>query len=339
MRELFLLEKPLAWDDIVPDDMKKVWIDLMVETLMAGDLHFHRGTRPPAAEPSMGPTVVGFAGFSLLAYEARVYLRWQLSGSPSSVPPLRGLTIPRGELTSLTLLSRLMLKVIMALQKVSYPPTSSIMMVDSKCSISAVQTTKPLLPYFQNRVAEIRDNMDLARKLCPMEDIHYVESALNPSDMSTRATANIAELGPDSIYQSGPEFLCLPRSVWPVSRDFCRVELPSDEVRARDGVVFAAALRTNFSNPASAVQKKNPWAVIEELLHYSNDIKKITRIIARYLRGLEAGFRKSQIMTIENTVAYNLIAPEPRAFSRPEIRGNAPNSGQMANLPRICSEF
>ena len=129
----------------------------MVETLMAGDLHFHRGTRPPAAEPSMGPTVVGFADFGLLAYEARVYLRWQLSGSPSSyssrlaickarVPPLRGLTIPRGELTSLTLLSRLMLKVIMALQKVSYPPTSSIMMVDSKCSISAVQTTKPLLP-------------------------------------------------------------------------------------------------------------------------------------------------------------------------------------------------
>ena len=85
--------------------MKKVWIDLMVETLMAGDLHFHRGTRPPAAEPSMGPTVVGFADFGLLAYEARVYLRWQLSGSPSSyssrlaickarVPPLRGLTIP-----------------------------------------------------------------------------------------------------------------------------------------------------------------------------------------------------------------------------------------------------
>ena len=33
--------------------------------------------------------------------------------------------------------------------------------------------------------------------------------------------------------------------------------------------MFAAALRTNFSNPASAVQKKNPWAVIEELLHYS----------------------------------------------------------------------
>ena len=176
-----------------------------------------------------------------------------------------------------------------------------------------------------------------------MEDIHYVESALNPSDMSTRATANIAELGPDSIHQSGPEFLCLPRSVWPVSRDFCKVELPSDEVRARDGVVFAAALRTNFSNPASAVQKKNPWAVIEELLHYSNDIKKITRIIARYLRGLEAGFRKSQVMTIENTVAYNLIAPEPKKveLERAErlllLNGmvqtrEALNSGKLASL-------
>ena len=118
---------------------------------------------------------------------------------------------------------------------------------------------------------------------------------------------------PDSVHQSGPEFLCLPRSEWPVARDSCTVELPPTEVRAKGGGVFAAALRTKFCNAATAVDhQKDPWAVIEELLHYSNDVKKLLRIIARYLRGLEAGFRHSQVMTMENAVTYNLIAPAPK---------------------------
>merc|ERR1711888_338317 len=169
------------------------------------------------------------------------------------VTPSKSLTIPRGKLNALTLLSRLML----ILQMMTNLPTSS--------------------------------------------------------DMSTRATAKIAELGPNRVHQSGPEFLCLPRSEWPVARDFCTVELPPSEVRARGGIVFAAALRTNFCNAATAVDhQKNTWAVIEELLHYTNDVKKLLRIIARYLRGLEAGFGHSQVMTMENAVAYNLIAPAPK---------------------------
>jgi hypothetical protein len=238
MRELFLLEEPLAWDDLVPDQIRLEWIDLMVETLSAGDLPFHRSTRPDDAIPGVGPSVVGFGDYGQLSYEARVYLRWQLTGSTSSysarlaickarVPPLRGLTVPRGELTALTLLSRMVLTVVLALQKLETPPVSSILLTDSRCSLSAVDTTRPLLPYFQNRVAEVKENMEEVRKYCPMEDIYYVPSALNPSDMSTRSTAKISELGPDSFHQSGPEFLSLPRSDWPVSRDYCSSDLPT----------------------------------------------------------------------------------------------------------------
>ena len=50
-----------------------------------------------------------------------------------------------------------------------------------------------------------------------MEEIAYVESALNPSDLATKATATISELGPESVHQTGPAFFCLPRSDWPVS--------------------------------------------------------------------------------------------------------------------------
>ena len=77
-----------------------------------------------------------------------------------------------------------MLLVVIALQKVDYPPESGIMMADSKCSISSVYSLKVLQAYFQNRVAEIKDNMRQFRKFCPMEEIHYIESSLNPSDIS-----------------------------------------------------------------------------------------------------------------------------------------------------------
>ena len=41
MRELFLLEEPLSWDDCVPENMRVAWINLMMETLESGDFLFH----------------------------------------------------------------------------------------------------------------------------------------------------------------------------------------------------------------------------------------------------------------------------------------------------------
>ena len=75
-------------------------------------------------------------------------------------------------------------------------------------------------PYFQNRVAEIKENMLLTSKLCEMEDIFYMESKLNPSDISTRTTSKLNEIGPGSFHQCGPKFLSLSREELPVTRKF-----------------------------------------------------------------------------------------------------------------------
>ena len=143
-----------------------------------------------------------------------------------------------------------------------------------------------------------------------MEEIQYVKSALNPSDLSTKATARVSELGPESFHQTGPDFLSLPRDSWPVYSNFDPVDIPADELRLRDRLVFSAAARFNFCH--SQVHQNNPWRVVEELLQYSNNIQKVIRIIARYLRGLEAGLRKNNVMTIDNPVAYTLVAADPK---------------------------
>ena len=226
------------------------------------------------------------------------------------VLPLRGMTVPRGELTGLTLQSRLELRVVTALQKLDIPPVSSVMCCDSTCAISATHSTRSLLPYFQNRVAEIKDNMDQIRKFCPLDNVQYVETSLNPSDISTKATATLDSLGPESFHQTGPNFLCLPREQWPVTSDVPQEDLPEDEYRVRDKFVFSAAMRINFCH--SSVFPANPWGVVEGLLQYSNNIKKVIRIVARYLRGLESGLRKNSSMTIDNPVAYTIVAADPK---------------------------
>ena len=184
------------------------------------------------------------------------------------------------------------------------------MLADSKCAISSVKTTRALLPYFQNRVAEVRENIDQIEKYCPVEEIQYVESALNPSDLSTKATARVSELGPESFHQTGPDFLSLPRDSWPVYSNFDPVDIPADELMLRDRLVFSAAARFNFCH--SQVHQSNHWRVVEELVQYSNNIQKVIRIIARYLRGLEAGLRKNNVMTIDNPASYTLVAADPK---------------------------
>ena len=54
MRELFLLEEPLAWDDVIPEQFRSAWIDLIIETLEHGDLLFPRCARPSDAVNNIG---------------------------------------------------------------------------------------------------------------------------------------------------------------------------------------------------------------------------------------------------------------------------------------------
>ena len=321
MRQLFLLEEPLTWDSPIPESFRNDWIELMLETLECGDLYFPRCTRPENAISSVGPELVGCSDYGSKGLDARVYLRWRLDDDScqkfssrlaickAKVPPISGLTVPRGELSALTLQSRLILTVCRALRKLDHPPITAIMLVDSKCALSSVYSSRTLLPYFQNRVAEIRDNIAQFRKICSMEDIHYIESSLNPSDITTRATATIAELGPTSVHQIGPHFFSLPRDEWPVSASYSPEDIPDVEYKLRDKTVFAATARFNFCK--SGIYQKNPWFVVDELLYYSESIVKIKRILARYFRGLGSELRKSGGMKIGNAEAYNLIAEEP----------------------------
>ena len=92
------------------------------------------------------------------------------------------------------------------------------------------------------------ENMELVSELCTMEDVHHVPGKLNPADIATRGSTKIEDIGPGSLWQTGPTFLSTPRDCWPVTREFVRVQLPDEELRHPKQMATAAYRVVGLSN-------------------------------------------------------------------------------------------
>ena len=213
--------------------------------------------------------------------------------------------MPRSELCGGLLTSRLLVCVVRALQKLEEKPIGAVMLLDSRCIISALEmTSTKMLPFFQNRLAEIHENLTTVSQWCPVEPVYWVESSLNPADLCTRGTVSIKDIGPGSFHQKGPNFLSSPRESWPVTRDFVPVEVPGDEMRSKRLNLFAA-LKAKPSVSVPPIVDK-----VEAMANYSHNLTKVHRIIARVYRGWS---KKNIIsdMKITSSRALSLIATEP----------------------------
>ena len=312
MRDLFESQnRLLSWEDRVPDGVVGAWKELVAEAVKSESIFFPRSIRPPNAMDH--PLVVCVGDGAFPAYCANVYLQWQVLCShgqeacdrdyeasllmaKARVTPLSGFTIPRSELSATVLQTRLGLTVVKALQsEESMSPRGVSLLSDSKCTISAVDTTTRVLkPFFHNRVAEIVDNMAEMRKYCPVEDIHYVASADNPADLGTRGCVKAEDLGPNSFWQKGPLFFGSWRGLWDVSRDFNRDPVPDEEVRQRGTAAWTAYMRAyavqvkvGSDNRTCVAGSDSPllWKAVTQVLFYSDSIVKVLGILARMIKG------------------------------------------------------
>jgi hypothetical protein len=188
------------------------------------------------------------------------------------------------------LVTRVVLAVVKALSKMEEKPVSSIILLDSECTISTLEeNARKLKPFFHNRRGEMLDNMDQIRSICSLEDVHHVSGKMNPADIATRGNTKIEDIGPGSFWQTGPSFLCSPRAEWPVTREFIRVEIPDDEKR-HPGQLATATFRAvvvkqrkTGKNPDIVYPVKH--LVIGEVLEKNNSLESRKRVIALVNRG------------------------------------------------------
>ena len=123
--------------------------------------------------------------------------------SKAKVAPMDGLTIPRSELSSLQLLTRLLAKTIKSLPKT---PSDVHILGDSTCVISAMdKVATSFNPFMHSILADIHHTLDSIRKQAEVMPIQYIPLKENIADIATRSETSISIWGPDSLLQTGPK--------------------------------------------------------------------------------------------------------------------------------------
>ena len=218
-----LPNQSIDWDEPVPEANRADWVTFFSDMLELNNIYFERCLQPPDATGQ--PILVVFSDASSLAYGACAYVQWLLkSGEYKSslisaknrISPNRQLSIPRLELCGAIVGCRLAETLI---KEMKYKFREVIFIVDSTIVRAQIQKQSYGFGTFvATRIAEIQE------KSSPSQ-WWWTDSCNNPADLTTRC-AKPEDLISNSIWQTGPKFLCSSRENWPISQKPYEQELP-----------------------------------------------------------------------------------------------------------------
>lgn len=204
-----LWELKIGWDEPIPDELKDAWLTWSSQLDL---LKAHSVKRRYSARKTKSYQLHGFADASQDAYGAVVYLQQTSPNdtldtaiviSKARVLPLKGLTIPRAELTAAYLLAKLMnyCAPLLGISEMTAWTDSSIVLCWLRKSPSSLKM------FVGNRVKQIQ-------LLLPDVRWRHVSSSHNPADMLSRGVS-AERLLKDELWWKGPPWLNLPTSEWP----------------------------------------------------------------------------------------------------------------------------
>ena len=245
---------------------------------------------------------------------AALYVIWDTRDSGISsrllmakcrVAPLLRMTIPRGEIQSLTILTRLLLVAAEAFPE-RFSSISSF--TDSMCMVGALnKMSTALKPYFGNCVSEIHHiRKQLAELTDSLPPVHHVPGDGNPADIGTRGSVVTHELSTNSLWQTGPSFLRQAFASWPTTAPDRRASarVPVEEVKKAAANVLATTLSDtpdgNSPDLAHTIYKAiHRNSALGRSLHalslhslHREKLELTVRVLARVLRAIVSGDRQ-----------------------------------------------
>ena len=216
----------MKWDDGLPENLQGEWKLLVEDLQKSSPISIPRRYQ----QGEVGSYILcGFCDASTTAYAAVVYLvmkteeggerNGRFLASKTRVAPLQALTIPRLELLSALLLSRLVTAALTAVE--SCLSVSEIeCYTDSTVALHWIRgTCREWRPFVENRVSEIR-------RKTPPDLWNHCPGATNPADLPSRGMT-MSELQVSHLWNFGPDWLKLGpvTSVLPEMSEECVKEL------------------------------------------------------------------------------------------------------------------
>ncbi|XP_053697048.1 uncharacterized protein LOC128744228 [Sabethes cyaneus] len=198
-----LWQLKINWDDPVDENIAKQWQNLQLSLMYLHDIEIPRCV---VLDNAVAYELHGFSDASTAAYGACIYLRslfadgsakLRLLTSKSKLAPLSELTIPRKELCAALLLTRLLAKVLPAL---NMPVQEVVLWSDSTIVLAWLKKPLNQLQLFvRNRVAVIQQHTDNFRW-------EHVRSHQNPADVISRGQLP-EDLATNTLRWHGPSYL------------------------------------------------------------------------------------------------------------------------------------
>ncbi|UYV80799.1 hypothetical protein LAZ67_19001760 [Cordylochernes scorpioides] len=201
----------LKWDQPVPEDIVKKFVEWQSQIPELLSVRTPRWVMRDGFELA---SLHVFCDASQDAYATCIYLRTvkneevsvQLVASKARVAPKKKLTIPRLELMSCLIGSRLTKQVMKIIsESIAIPEPNIWFWTDSSTALCWIQNEKPWAIFVRNRVNEI---CSISKK----ENWHHVSGANNPADLPSRGSS-VKKLIEHKWWE-GPSFLWSEEASW-----------------------------------------------------------------------------------------------------------------------------
>jgi hypothetical protein len=285
MKVLFqkICEMKGDWDDELTPELKESYERWLKELSNAGTVKLSRCYFNGNDLETASIELHGFSDASSYAYAAAVYIRIVypsdirvvLVAAKTRVAPLSGCTIPRLELLAAVILARLVRNVQRAL--------SQILNIDNiRCWIDSmvvlywiVQTDKTWKQFVQNRVLEIRNNVD-------PNQWSYCNTAVNPADLPSRG-AKATQLIEADTWWNGPTFLKLPEEQWPT-----KPQGTSQDEEAMKEVKTESKNKSTCTNLTTSLNASVGNCIRLEEFSSSKKLFRVTAYVIRFIAKLKS---------------------------------------------------
>ena len=245
LKEIYMVD--LEWDTPLEGELRETWIRLLKSLVKIGTVKFARGTRPKGA---VGRCIlICFFDGSNCAFAAVVYARWEMDDgsvevylvtAKARVAPMFGTSTPRMELEGATLLARIVMRIVLA--QIEDPPGQVFFLGDSETILASREKEGGFFgEYFGNRVGEILDHQERLEQILVVGagggEWYHVASVDNAADPATRVVKDPEDLDLGSDWLTGPSYLRLPVTEWPINRNFAerksKLKIPAGEVKRK----------------------------------------------------------------------------------------------------------